>query len=125
MAERMRLVDQDMISNFDQMSDESVRKILPLMFGILSHEDSPAFPKVLRCLQKRENVVFPFVSDILRSSDGNSKYWVMSQIIPGFSKEHKQALKSDLECICYMPSCTEEAMTLSDCAEDCLERCFG
>ena len=111
--------------DFEAMTDESIRSMLPDLMTVLSHADNPAFPQVLACLKKRENLFFPFVSDILHSSDGNRKYWVMNQLIPSFTDEHKQALRRDLECICYAPSCSDEDMTLSDCAEDCLEVCFG
>lgn len=125
MTEEIRLNEAGLFPGMDDMTDESARIILPDMLRVLSQADSPVFPKVIQFLRKRENIVFPYVSDILQSSDGNSKYWVMNQLIPGFTQEHKMALRQELESICYLPSSSEEAMTLSDCAEECLELCFG
>lgn len=125
MAEGNRLAESGMFFGMDSMTDESAKKLLPQMLSVLSQADSPVFPEVIQFLRKRENIVFPYVSDILQSNDGNRKYWVMNQLIPGFSLEHKMALREELESICYLPSSSEEDMTLSDCAEECLELCFG
>ncbi len=109
----------------DTLSDDALRSLFPSIQAVLSKPRDPALPIVLSCMKKRENLFFPFVTDILHSKDGNSKYWVMSQLIPGFTMEHRQALRKQIENICFVPSCSDEDMALSDCAEECLEHCFG
>ena len=109
----------------DSISDEGVTHMIPDMIQVLSQSYLPALRNVLSLMRRRENLFFPYVSDILRSTDGNSKYWVMSQLIPGYTAEHKQALRPELEAICYTPSSADEDMALSDCAEECLVHCFG
>ncbi len=122
------LQDSAAFDRLDNLSDDSLRNLFPSIHAVLSRPKDPALPIVLSCMKKRENLFFPFVSDILRSKDardGNGKYWVMSQLIPGFTAEHQQALRKQIEHICFVPSCSDEDMALSDCAEECLEHCFG
>lgn len=122
MAQIKALCEKDFL---ERLPDEHVQTIMPDIMRVLSQSYMPDLPAVLSLMKRRENLFFPYISDILHSKDANSKYWVMSQLIPSFSFEHKQALKSVLEEICYVPSCRDEDMALSDCAEECLENCFG
>ncbi|MBQ9307474.1 MAG: DUF5071 domain-containing protein [Clostridia bacterium] len=113
------------IDTLEQMPDERLKNIFPDLLKVLSQPKSPLLGSVLQCMRKRENLFFPLISDILRSDNENSKYWVMSQLIPAYSPEHREALKSAIQQICFAPSASDTAMMLSDCAEECLLNCFG
>ncbi|MBQ8159325.1 MAG: DUF5071 domain-containing protein [Clostridia bacterium] len=81
--------------------------------------------QALNTLKSEENRIFPLVGDILRGDNHDWKCAVMRLLIPSFTREHQEALRRDLEYVAFIPSSSEDVMDASDCAEQCLEACFG
>lgn len=86
--------DDTNLKKIDLLSDEDFSIITYNMLEWIKDYNWPIADDVVKILLKRENLVFPFVLNILEnSSDIMWKYWILNLLAPNFTEFHKMELK--------------------------------
>lgn len=118
--------DKHDISNINKLynlSDEEMKLIVYDLLEWIQDYNWPVAQELIPLLKEREDIIFPYMSDILRGDDFMWKYWIMDLIIPGFSFEHKNALKDDILLLINDPDIDEDTESIREIAEECYKNC--
>ena len=118
--------DKHDISNIDKLYSLSDEEMKPIVYDLLEWIQDynwPVAQELIPLLKEREDIIFPYMSDILRGDDFMWKYWIMDLIIPGFSFEHKNALKDDILKLINDLDIDEDTESIREIAEECYKNC--
>lgn len=118
--------DKHDISNINKLYNLSDEEMKPIVYNLLEWIQDynwPVAQELVPVLKEREDIIFPYVSDILRGDDFMWKYWIMDLIIPDFSFEHKNALKDDILLLINDPDIDEDTESIREIAEECYKNC--
>ena len=118
--------DKHDISNIDKLYSLSDEEMKPIVYDLLEWIQDynwPVAQELIPLLKEREDIIFPYMSDILRGDDFMWKYWIMDLIIPGFSFEHKNALKDDILLLINDSDIDEDTESIREIAEECYKNC--
>lgn len=86
--------DDTNLKKIDLLYDEDFSIITYNMLEWIKDYNFPIADDVVKILLKRENLVFPFVLNILENSnDIMWKYWILNLLAPNFTESHKIELK--------------------------------
>lgn len=118
--------DKHDISNIDKLYSLSDEEMKPIVYDLLEWIQDynwPVAQELVPLLKEREDIIFPYMSDILRGDDFMWKYWIMDLIIPGFSFEHKNDLKDDILVLINDPDIDEDTESIREIAKECYKNC--
>ena len=118
--------DKHDISNIDKLYSLSDEEMKPIVYDLLEWIQDynwPVAQELIPLLKEREDIIFPYMSDILRGDDFMWKYWIMDLIIPDFSFEHKNSLKDDILLLINDPDIDEDTESIREIAEECYKNC--
>lgn len=114
------------ISNIDKLyvlTDDEIKPIIYDLLEWIQDYNWPVAQELIPVLKERENIIFPYISDILRGDDFMWKYWVMDLLIPDFSFEHKNALKDDILVLMNDPDIDPDTESIREIAKECYKNC--
>lgn len=104
---------------------QEIKFLIPELLEWLQDYNWPVADEVLQVLLQRENLVVPYVKEILEGPvDVNWFIWLMDLLIPTFTKEHKEEFREILYKMKNMEVIDEDTEDLAEEAEKCWERCF-
>lgn len=118
--------DKHDISNINKLYNLSDEEMKPIVYNLLEWIQDynwPVAQELVPLLKEREDIIFPYMSDILRGDDFMWKYWIMDLIIPDFSIEHKNALKNDILVLINDHDIDEDTESIREIAEECYKNC--
>lgn len=118
--------DKHDISNINKLYNLSDEEMKPIVYDLLEWIQDynwPVAQELVPLLKEREDIIFPYMSDILRGDDFMWKYWIMDLIIPDFSIEHKNALKDDILVLINDPDIDEDTESIREIAKECYKNC--
>ncbi len=118
--------DKHDVSNIDKLynlTDEEMKTIVYDLLEWVQDYNWPVAQELVPVLKEREDIIFPYMSDILRGDDFMWKYWIMDLIIPGFSFEHKNALKDDILVLINDHDIDEDTESIREIAKECYKNC--
>ena len=118
--------DKHDISNINKLynlSDEEMKLIVYDLLEWIQDYNWPVAQELIPLLKEREDIIFPYMSDILRGDDFMWKYWIMDLIIPDFSIEHKNALKNDILVLINDHDIDEDTESIREIAKECYKNC--
>lgn len=118
--------DKHDISNINKLynlSDEEMKLIVYDLLEWIQDYNWPVAQELVPLLKEREDIIFPYMSDILRGDDFMWKYWIMDLIIPDFSIEHKNALKNDILVLINDHDIDEDTESIREIAKECYKNC--
>lgn len=118
------IFDNSHIDDLKKISDEDIEVIIYDLLEWLQDYNWPVTQEIVPILINRENLVFPYISEILNGKDYMWKYWVMELLIPEFSDIHKQMLRKDLLKIINNKEKDEDSEDLREIAIECYNKCF-
>ena len=98
----------------------------PIVYDLLEWVQDynwPVAQELVPLLKEREDIIFPYMSDILRGDDFMWKYWIMDLLIPEFTFEHKNSLKDDILLLINDPDIDEDTESIREIAEECYKNC--
>jgi hypothetical protein len=114
------------VSNIDKLYSLTDDEIEPIIYDLLEWIQDynwPVAQKLVPVLKKREDIIFPYVIDILRGDDSMWKYWIMDLFIPDFSFEHKNVLKDDILKMINDSDDDEDTESIREIAIECYRNC--
>ncbi len=117
--------DKSDFSNIDKLyklTDDEIKPIVYELLEWIQDYNWPVAQKLVPVLQEREDLIFPYISIILKGSDNMWKYWMMELLIPNFTKEHKEELKEELLKLTKLPGEDEESKNIRECAIECYKK---
>ena len=115
-------------SNIDKLYSLNDEEIQPIIYDLLEWLEDGNWPiaiKVLDVLLKHEDLVFPYVIEILNGDNIMWKYWLMNWLIPNFTSTHKEELRAILTKLTTIESDDENLISLKESATDCYNKCFN
>lgn len=118
--------DKHDVSNINKLYSLTDDEMKPIVYDLLEWIQDynwPVAQELVLLLKEREDIIFPYMSDILRGDDFMWKYWVMDLIIPDFSIEHKNALKNDILVLINDPDIDEDTESIREIAKECYKNC--
>ena len=118
--------DKHDVSNINKLYSLTDDEMEPIVYDLLEWIQDynwPVAQELISLLKERENIIFPYMSDILRGDNYMWKYWIMELIIPDFSFEHKNALKDDILALINDPDIDEDTESIREIAEECYRNC--
>ena len=118
--------DKHDISNINKLYNLSDEEMKPIVYNLLEWIQDynwPVAQELVPLLKEREDIIFPYMSDILRGDDFMWKYWIMDLIIPDFSFEYKNALKDDILLLINDPDIDEDTESIREIAKECYKNC--
>lgn len=118
--------DKHDISNINKLYNLSDEEMKPIVYDLLEWIQDynwPVAQELVPLLKEREDIIFPYMSDILRGDDFMWKYWIMDLIIPDFSIEHKNALKNDILVLINDYDIYEDTESIREIAKECYKNC--
>ena len=116
--------DEKNIPELFSVSDDELKPVIPELLKWLQDYNYPVAQKLLPYLQQREDLVFPYVSGILRSDDTMWKIWVMELLIPYFNHLHRNMLKEQILTLTKLQIKNEDDAAIVDSARSCYAVCF-
>lgn len=114
------------VSNIDKLYNLSNEEIKPIIYDLLEWVQDynwPVAQELVPVLKERENIIFPYIIDILRGDDFMWKYWIMDLLIPGFTFEHKNVLKDEILRMINDPDIDEDTESIREIAKECYKNC--
>ncbi len=118
--------DKHDVSNINKLyslTDDEMKLIVYDLLEWIQDYNWPVAQELVPLLKEREDIIFPYMSDILRGDDFMWKYWIMDLIIPDFSFEHKNSLKDDILLLINDPDIDEDTESIREIAEECYKNC--
>lgn len=112
------------IDDLNRLSDKEIKSIIYDLLKWIQDYNWPVAHEILPILIDRENLVFPYIHQILNGDDVMWKYWIMDLLIPEFTIEHKQELKKDILKFVNNIDNDEDSQTLREVAIACYNKCF-
>lgn len=109
--------DDSNIGQLYKLTDEEIKPIIyDLLEWLQDGYNHPVAEKVLDVLLKRENLVFPYISEILKGNDVMWKIWIMDLLIPTFSLKHKKELEMDILELVNITLDDEDSLAIKESA---------
>lgn len=108
-----------------KLPDEELAGIIYELYGWIEDYNWPIAEEVRQILVERQNLVFPYISEVLNGDNYMWKYWTLELLIPYLRREYQEALRGDIERIAVQAVADEDAEALAEQAQDCLARCFS
>lgn len=115
--------DVSNINKLYSLTDDEMKLIVYDLLEWIQDYNWPVAQELVSVLKEREDIIFPYMSDILRGDDFMWKYWIMDLIIPDFSIEHKNALKDDILLLINDPDIDEDTESIREIAKECYKNC--
>lgn len=115
--------DVSNINKLYSLTDDEMKLIVYDLLEWIQDYNWPVAQELVPLLKEREDIIFPYMSDILRGDDFMWKYWIMDLIIPDFSIEHKNALKDDILVLINDHDIDEDTESIREIAEECYKNC--
>lgn len=118
--------DKHDVSNIDKLynlTDEEMKTIVYDLLEWVQDYNWPVAQELIPLLKEKEDIIFPYMSDILRGDDFMWKYWIMDLLIPEFTFEHKSALKDDILLLINDPDIDEDTESIREIAKECYKNC--
>ncbi len=113
----------DISNKLYSLTDDEMKTIIYDLLEWVQDYNWPVAQELVPVLKEREDIIFPYMSDILRGDDFMWKYWIMDLLIPGFSLEHKNALKDDILKLINDLDIDENTESIREIAEECYKNC--
>ncbi len=105
-------------------SDDELKPVIPDLLEWLQDYNYPVAQKLLPFLQQREDLVFPYISEILNGDDAMWKIWVMELLIPSFNHLHRNMLKEQILTLTKLQIKDDDDEAVADSARSCYAVCF-
>lgn len=115
--------DVSNINKLYSLTDDEMKLIVYDLLEWIQDYNWPVAQELVPLLKEREDIIFPYMSDILRGDDFMWKYWIMDLIIPDFSFEHKNALKDDILVLINDTDIDEDTESIREIAKECYKNC--
>lgn len=116
--------DCSSIEKMYALTDNQMAEIVYDLLEWIQDINWPVAQKLIPVLLERENLIFPYIIDILNKDDYTWKYCVLDFLIPNFSITHKEQLKGNILKLINDPNNDEDTIALREIAIECYNRCF-
>lgn len=128
--------DNSNLKKISKLNDTELSTIIYDLFGWIQDYNWPISNEVLQILISRQNLVFPYISDVLTGKDGILvdgkmqpdfmwQYWILELLIPHLEDEYKLFLESDIESLAMQTATNEDVVNVVEQAKVCLKKCFA
>ena len=117
--------DNSNIETIRGLSDEELSVIIPDLLEWLEDYNWPVAQELEPILIERQNLVLPYISDILRGDNYTWRYQIINLLLPGFTVENRLLFKEDLEYLVSRRTNDSYEITISDEAKECLEKYYN
>ncbi len=109
--------DNSNINRLFLLTDEEIKPIIYELLEWTQDYNWPITKEIIPVLLEREDLIFPYIREILQSNDEEWIYWIIKLLLPSFSASHKNMLKDE---IVRLTNSSEE-----DYKENVLEFCHA
>lgn len=117
---------------FDDSNLKVIRKlpdaeIKPIIYELLEWIQDYNWPianQVLQILVERQELVFPYISGVLKGNDIMWKYWILELLVPKLKGEYQFALREDIEALASEKGTDEDTLAIIEQAKVCIDKCF-
>lgn len=116
--------DNSHIEELYKLSDKDMEKIIYNLLEWVEDYNFPVAKELIPVLIEREDLVFPYIRNILNSNDYPWQACIINFIIPNFSIDHKEQLKDEILKIINNSKNDEDSEALREIAIECYRKCF-
>ena len=88
--------DNSNINRLFLLTDEEIKPIIYELLEWTQDYNWPITKEIIPVLLEREDLIFPYIREILQSNDEEWIYWVIKLLLPSFSASHKNMLKDEI-----------------------------
>lgn len=88
--------DNSNINRLFLLTDEEIKPIIYELLEWTQDYNWPIAKEIIPVLLEREDLIFPYIREILQSNDEEWKYWIIKLLLPSFSVSHKNMLKDEI-----------------------------
>jgi len=106
--------DFEAVERIKKADIESIRPIISNLFEWVEDINWPIAPELARTLVKFDNLIIPFVKDLIQNPDGLREYSVYYYMLPLFTDEQLLLIKNELERVVNNPSPLEVELEYSE-----------
>ena len=99
--------DFEAVERIKNAEPNDIKKVLPQIFEWIEDINWPVAPELVKVLVKFDDLIIPFVIDLIHKPDGLREYSIYYFMLPLLSNSQLQLLKKELERIAYNPSSFE------------------
>lgn len=116
--------DDSNLEMISKLTDEQIRPIILQLLEWLQDYNYPIADGILQILIAKQNLVIPYLSDILNGNNVMWKIWIMNLLIPKLSYNNRTQFKKIIERLSLQTEQDEDTIEIVNCAKECLERCY-
>ena len=88
--------DNSNINRLFLLTDEEIKPIIYELLEWTQDYNWPIAKEIIPVLLEREDLIFPYIREILQSNDEEWIYWIIKLLLPSFSASHKNMLKDEI-----------------------------
>ena len=118
---------------FDNSNIEKIRALTENDFSLIAYDllewlqdyNWPVSNDIIQVRIDRQNLVVPYISDILAGKDIMWQYWILELFIPNIKREYQVLLKKDIETLASQTEKDEDTLAVVAAAKKCLDKCFA
>ena len=88
--------DNSNINRLFLLTDEEIKPIIYELLEWTQDYNWPITKEIIPVLLEREDLIFPYIREILQSNDEEWIYWIIKLLLPSFSVSHKNMLKDEI-----------------------------
>lgn len=88
--------DNSNINRLFLLTDEEIKPIIYELLEWTQDYNWPITKEIIPVLLEREDLIFPYIREILQSNDEEWIYWIIKLLLPSFSASHKNMLKDEI-----------------------------
>lgn len=107
-------------ANLEKIASLSDNEIKPIIGGLMEWVQDynwPVAKEVVPILIARQNLIVPYLSEILSSKDIMWKYWIMDLIIPELTHDNQMILKNDIKQLSQLTGQDEDSLEIVNIAK--------
>lgn len=108
-----------------KLPDTQIKLVIYELLEWIQDYNWPIANQVLQILVQRQELVFPYISDILKGNDVMWKYWILELLIPSLERDYQFELKEDIEALASLKGTDEDTLVIIEQAKICIEKCFA
>jgi hypothetical protein len=114
--------DFETVERIKRADNQSIQEVLPQIFDWLEDINWPVAKELVKVLPKFDELIIPFVVDLMHRPDGLREYSIYYNMLPLLTQSQLQLLKEELERVAHNPSPFEKEEEYDKIAVEYLQR---